>query len=104
MMFKYSAKKDSSAAENKTVAAQIMSIDAAAGRDSVVTAINIPANTFLTDASAKEGGDVIIGDNDVAAEVTANATYYPTWELADVVGASLTFYDVQVGLRIWYSI
>jgi len=102
MMFKYVKRVDTSASANATVAAQVMSIDASAGRDSVVTAINIADNSFATAASTTEGGDTIIGDNDVAAEVTANATYYPTWELADCDGDALTFYDVQVGLRIWY--
>ena len=104
MMFKYSKRVDSSSAANYTEDAQVMSIDSSGARDSVVTAINIPDDSFHTAADATEGGDVIIGDNDVAAEVIGNATYYPTWELADAHGASLTFYDVQVGLRIWYTV
>ena len=104
MMFKYSKRVDSSSGANMTDAAQVMSIDSAAGRDSVVTAINIPTDSFHTASDATEGGDIIVGDNDVAAEVTGNATYYATWELADVDGASLTFYDVQVGLRVWYTV
>ena len=104
MMFKCRAIADSSSAENYVESAQVMSIDSDSGRGSVVTAINIPANMFKVAADTKEGGDVIIGDNDVASEVTGNATYYPTWELADAHGGSLTFYDVQVGLRIWYSL
>lgn len=103
MMFKYSKRVDSSGSANKTNAAQVMSIDSDSGRGSVVTAINIPDDSFHTAANATEGGDVIIGDNDVKAEVTGNGTFYPTWELADVDGDSLTFYDVQVGLRIYFT-
>lgn len=104
MLFKYASREDSSGSANMTDAAQTMSIDAAAGRDSVVTAINLPTDSFATAASTKEGGDVVFGDNDVSAEVTGNGTYYSTWELADVDGASLTFTDVQIGLLIWYSL
>ena len=104
LMFTYVKRIDSSASSNASVAAQVISIDAASARDSVVTGINIPDNSFATKASTEEGGMAIVGDNDVAAEVAANATYYVTWELADVDGASLVFTDVQVGLRVWYSI
>ena len=104
MMFRYSKRVDSSAAPNAVNVAQVMSVDSSAARDSVVTAINIADNMFHTAASATEVGGTIVGDNDVAAEVTGNGTYYPTWELADVDGGSLTFYDVQVGLAIWYSV
>lgn len=104
MMFKYAKRVDSSSGVNKTDAAQTMSIDSDIARTSVVTAIDIPDDSFHTAADATEGGDVVIGDNDVSAEVVGNGTYYPTWELADVDGDSLTFYDVQVGLRIWYTL
>lgn len=102
MMFKYNKRVDTSTAANAVVAAQTISIDASSGRDSVITAINIGDNSFATEGSATEGGDIIVGDNDVASEVVGNGTYYPTWELADVDGDALTFYDIQIGLRIWY--
>ncbi len=104
MMFKYSKRVDSSSGANMTDAAQIMSIDSSGARDSVVTAIEIPTDSFHTASDATEGGDVIVGDNDVSAEVTGNATYYPTWELADMDADSLTFYDVQVGLQLGYTV
>ena len=104
MIFKYKKVVESSTSDNATVAAQTMSISLVAGRTDVLTAINIGDNSFSTTGSATEGGDAIVGDNDIAAKVTANATYYPTWELADCDAVALTFYDVQVGFRIWYSI
>lgn len=104
MEFRHGKRVESGGAGNATVSAQVMSIDSASGRGSVVTAINVPDNSFHTAANATEYGLPIIGDNDVSAEVTGNGTFYPTWELADVDAASLTFHDVQVGLLIWYSL
>ena len=101
-MFKYTARTDSSSAENYVEAAQIISIDSDVARTSVVTMINLPTGSLQVDADKKEGGDVIIGDNDVSAEVTGNATYYVTWELADVHGNDMVFQDVQVGVRIYF--
>jgi hypothetical protein len=49
-------------------------------------------------------GDVIIGDHNVVAKVTGNDTYNFQWTNAVADVAGLTLNDVQVGLRIWYSI
>lgn len=79
------------------------------GADDVV-AINFDQNQWYIEASSKEGGDVLIGDNDIANEVDANATYNFRSEQVnrlDAISAlvdNLELYDVQVGLRIWYSI
>ena len=102
-MFKYSKRVDSSSGANYIeTPAQVISVDSDSGRGSVVTAINIPANSMHTASDATEGGDVLIGDNDVKAEVTGNGTYYNTWELADSHGDDLTLYDVQVGYRFYF--
>ncbi|GAI61399.1 unnamed protein product, partial [marine sediment metagenome] len=39
-----------------------------------------------------------------ADKVDANATYNFQWTNADALGDNLQFNDVQVGLRIWYTI
>jgi len=53
-------------------------------------------------AAVDAPGDVIMGDHNIVAKVTANDTYNFQWTnaLADV--ANLTLNDVQTGLRIWY--
>lgn len=104
LMLKIRKIKDSSGAINYIESAQKIRIDSDVGLGSEVDAIDIPSSALHTEADGVEGGDVIIGDNDVAAEVTGNGTYYVTWESADAHGANLELYDVQVGLRIWYAV
>ncbi len=76
------------------------------GTDDVI-AIDVPDNTLSTDASSTEGGDMIVGDNNVSSVVDAvNATYNFRSEETNrsdailVDGASLTLVDVQVGIQI----
>lgn len=60
-------------------------------------------------ASAKETGPVIIGDADIKSIVDGNATYNVSSEETNngdaivAAGANLDLYDVQVGLRVYYS-
>ncbi|KKL16940.1 hypothetical protein LCGC14_2490530, partial [marine sediment metagenome] len=44
------------------------------------------------------------GDHDIAVEVVGNDTYNFKWQLADADQISINFNDIQVGLRIWYSV
>jgi hypothetical protein len=57
-------------------------------------------------AAVDAPGDVIIGDDnhDLAALVTGNDTYNFQWTSGHADIADLTLNDVQVGLRIWYSV
>lgn len=79
------------------------------GVDDVI-AINFDQGQWYIDASSKEGGDVVIGNNDIASEVDVNATYNFRSEQVnrlDAISAlvdNLELYDVQCGLRIWYSL
>lgn len=52
----------------------------------------------------REGGDVLMGNTNLAAKVTANDTYNFQWTASLVDVANLNFCDVQTGLRIWYSV
>lgn len=69
-------------------------------------------NQMATGASATEGGDMIVGDIDVKAEVddVDNETYNVMGEQtthADapiVDGASLTLHDVYTGLRVLFTL
>lgn len=52
----------------------------------------------------REGGDVFMGQVDIAVEVDGNDTYNFQWLLAKAALASLNLNDVQVGLKIWYTL
>lgn len=92
---------DSSTSANATVAAQIIEVDITGGF--ATTAIDIPDNSFATTGSADEGGFLLVGDNDIKAEVAEGSTTLFQWTAADVDGASLTLQDVQTHLLIEYE-
>lgn len=69
-----------------------------------ITAINMADNMWTMAASAREAGDVVVGDNDIKATVDGNATYNVQWADALVDLASLRLNDVQVGLRIFWEV
>lgn len=112
-MLKYSHRKDTSAADNYIdVAAKTIRVKKSTGSwatDDVV-AINMPINSLYTTKSTKEGGDLIIGDNDVKSEVDGDATYnFRTVQTtrADAISAladHLELYDVQMGIRIEFTV
>jgi len=60
---------------------------------------------FLLDASTKEGGGIFTADDasDCKATVTGNGTYKVRFEDALVDFATLTFHDLKVGLKIWFT-
>ncbi len=67
-------------------------------------AINFVDDQFTLADTAREGGDVLIGQVDIAVEVDGNDTYNFQWLLANADQDFINFNDVQVGLRIWYSV
>jgi len=78
------------------------------GTDDLV-GITFDLNSLYCVASNKEGGPVIIGNADVKVEVDGDATYNVQSNQdnrADAISAlanNLELYDVQVGLRLFYS-
>lgn len=74
------------------------------GNGTYVDAIDFVDNQFNVAAATREGGDVIIGTHDIASTVDANDTYTFLWLQAMADEDHLNFNDVQVGLRIWYSV
>jgi len=98
--------KDTSGADNAINGATSLKVDASSLYDSLVTAIDIPDNSWAVDVSeaTERGGDVMIGDNDIKTEVTGNATYYG--QLTDIVcdGNNLKLKDVAWGLRIYFTV
>ncbi len=69
-----------------------------------VPAINFVNTQFTLAETTREGGDVIIGIIDIAATVNANGAYAFHWDLAKALQTGINFNDVQMGLRIWYSV
>jgi hypothetical protein len=112
-MLKYSHRKDTSAADNyidvasKTI--RVKKSTGSWGTDDVV-AIDMPIDSLYTTKSTKEGGDLIIGDNDVKSEVDGDATYnFRTVQTtrADAISAladHLELYDVQMGVRVEFTV
>jgi len=100
-MFKFRMLGNAGAA-NKLTNAQHIQIQKAAG--AFADAISLVDDQFGIAAATREGGDVVIGDHNVVATVDADETYGFQWTNAIADVAALTFYDVQTGLRIWYSV
>ncbi|GAF99562.1 unnamed protein product, partial [marine sediment metagenome] len=67
-------------------------------------AIKFVAGQLGVAATLREGGPMLIGSVDIAVEVDGDATYDFRWLLAKAAQDHLQFNDVQVGLRIWYSV
>lgn len=71
--------------------------------------ITFDNQSLYCDASTKESGLPIIGDTDVKAEVDGNATYNVESNQTNrsdaivALGNDLEIYDVQVGVRVYYS-
>ena len=112
-ILKVKAVKDTSGSDNKIEFAsktiRVKKSTGAWGTNDLV-AINFDQNQWYTTASTKENGDVMIGDNDVKAEVDGVATYNFRSEetnRSDAISAladSLELYDVQMGLRIYFTV
>lgn len=102
-MFKFRMVENTNAAANKLNGAQEIQV-----RDDTPSAwidgINFVDDLFSLEGETREGGDVIIGAIDVSGTVDGNDTYNFQWDEAIADLANLQFNDVQVGLRIWYSV
>ena len=106
-MFKFRMVENTNAAENsldKTAAQPIQVRDDTPG--TWQDAINFVDEQFKIAATTREGGDALIGSIDIAGagKVDANDGYNFQWLNAKAHLGNLQFNDVQVGLRIWYSV
>ncbi|NVM23870.1 MAG: hypothetical protein HWN68_19080 [Desulfobacterales bacterium] len=103
-MFKFRMVENTNAAENKINVDQYIQVKKAG--QSFNNAIKMVNTAFTVAATTREGGDVVIGNIDLAGanKVDGNATYNFQWTDADALGDNLNFNDVQVGLRILYSV
>jgi len=103
VMYKFRMIQNINAAANKLDGAQEIQI-----RDDSpsawIDAINFVDDQYTLGASTREGGDVAIGLIDVSATVDGNDTYNFQWDegVADLDG--IKFNDIQIGLRVEWSI
>lgn len=94
-----------------SAAARTLRVKKAAGDWGVndVVGITFPINGLYCKAEAKEDGPVFIGADDLSALVNANTTYNVRSDQTSrgdalvAHAAALELYDVQVGLRVFYS-
>ena len=84
-------------------AALPMQIDDA-GNTGMLTCLDFGDDLFTLANTTREGGDIITGDIDVSARVDANDTYDFQWLNAKADQNNINFNDVQMGIRIWYSV
>lgn len=102
-IFKFRMVQNTNVAANKLDGAQEIQV-----RDDSpsawIDAINFVDDMFSLEAEAREGGDAIIGAIDVSATVDGNDTYNFQWDEALADLANINFNDIQVGIRIWFSI
>lgn len=93
---------DSSAGANAIVGAQQIQVRSDAP-GTFRNALTIADNMLATDASATEGGMMLMGETDISVEVVGADTYEFQWTLADVDGDSLTLHDFQTYLIIEHT-
>ncbi|MBL7166967.1 MAG: hypothetical protein ISS55_10900 [Dehalococcoidales bacterium] len=108
-MFKFRMVENTNAAANKlnggTVAetSQVIQV-----RDDTpgawIDAINFIDDQVGLDGETREGGDVCIGSIDISSIVDGNDGYEFRWLLGRADLDFISFNDVQVGIRAWYSV
>ena len=69
-----------------------------------IDAINFIDDQFGLDGETREGGDVCIGSIDISSIVDGNDIYEFQWLLGRADLDFISFNDVQVGIRVWYSV
>jgi len=67
-------------------------------------AINFVDDQFGLAAEAREGGDVCIGSIDISGIAGENGGYEFQWLLGRADLDFISFNDVQMGIRVWYSV
>lgn len=103
-MLKYRAAEDTSGSDNSLVLAGTEHIQVDKSGGTYIDAIKLIASSIQVAASTRDGGDVWIGDIDVSSEVDGNDTYEFQWEGADATGNNLLIRDLQVGLRVYFTL
>ena len=108
-MFKFRMAENSNAAANKlnggTVADTSQVIQVRKDTPGAwIDAVNFVDDEFGLAAETREGGDVCIGSIDISGIVDGNDGYEFQWLLGRADLDFISFNDVQVGIRVWYSV
>ena len=104
MMLKYRTLENTNAAINGVSGAQNIQAEKAVN-GSWVTGIALGGGECSVPASTRETGDVMMGTADISAQVPANgAVMNFKWTSGLAAQNNLNLNDVQVGLRIWFTV
>jgi len=104
MIFKYRTIENTNAAVNGVSGAQNLQAEKAVG-GSWVTGIALGGGECSVPASTRETGDVMMGTDDVSAQLPANgAVMNFKWASGRATQNNLNFNDVQIGLRVWFMV
>ncbi len=104
MMFKYRTIENTNAAVNSVSGAQNIQAKKAVG-GSWVTGIALGGGECSVPASTRETGDVMMGTDDISGQVPANGAVMSfKWTSGKAANNNLNFNDIQVGLRIWFTV
>jgi hypothetical protein len=108
-MFKFRIVENTNAAANKlnggTVPATSQVIQVRNDTPGTwIDAINFADDQFSLEGQTREGGDVCIGSVDISNVVIGNNGYEFQWLLGKADLDFINFNDVQMGLRVWYTV
>jgi len=104
MIFKYRTIENTGTAVNGVSGAQNLQAEKAVG-GSWVTGIALGGGECSVPASTRETGDVMMGTADISAQVPASGAVMSfKWTSGLAAQNNLNFNDVQVGLRIWFTV
>ena len=104
MMLKYRTLENTNAAINGVSGGQNIQAEKAVS-GSWVTGIALGGGECSVPASTHETGDVMMGTADISTQVPANgAVMNFMWTNGIAAQNNLNFNDVQVGLRIWFTV
>ena len=104
MIFKYRTIENTGAAVNGVSGAQNLQAEKAVS-GSWVTGIALGGGECSVPASTCETGDVMMGTADISTQVPANGAVLSfKWTSGLAAQNNLNFNDVQVGLRIWFTV
>ena len=65
-------------------------------------AISFVDRQYGVEGETREGGDVCIGSIDISSIIVGNDVYEFQWLLARPLLNYMSFFDVQMGIRVWY--
>ena len=103
--------QDTSGAQNRINAAgKTLRIKASAGVWPGTVAINFAQNQWTVEAAVKEGGDLLVGDQNLSAVVVGNDTYNfasrqtVSADALVALGNNLVLQDVYCALRVYFQL